>query len=147
MTLRATQTEIEAIAALLVEGDETPEALAKRVIKTLSELREARKQYHLVVELSPGLYETEGPYPTRDAATKSTKKNLWVTHLGRRWAVASGYGQAHNLAQQKAVEEKPPNIRGDIAEVALDAQATRNGWKGKAAERQRYLTSTQGEQL
>ena len=65
-----------------------------------------------------------------------------MTHLGRRWAVASGYGQAHNLAQQKAAEEKPPNIRGDIAEVALDAQATKNGWGGKAAERQRYLTST-----
>lgn len=142
MTLLANKAEVEAIAALLVEGDETPEALAKRVIKTLSELREARKQYHLVIELSPGLYETEGPYPTRDAATKSTKKNLWVTHLGRRWAVASGYGQAHNLAQQKAAEEKPANIRGDIAEVALDVQATRNGWTGKAADRQRYLTST-----
>lgn len=145
MTLLATKAEVEAIAALLIEGDTDPEALAKRVIKTLSELREARKQYHLVVELSPGLYETEGPYPTRDAATKSTKKNLWVTHLGRKWAVASGYGQAHNLAQQKAAEEKPPNIRGDVAEVALDARATRNGWRGKAAERQRYLTSTQGE--
>jgi hypothetical protein len=147
VTLLATKSEVEAIAALLVEGDETPEALAKKVIKTLSELREARKQYHLVVELSPGLYETEGPYPTRDAATKSAKKNLWVAHLGRKWAVASGYGQAHTLAQQKAAEEKPPNVRGDMAEVALDAQAARNGWKGKAADRQRYLTSTQGEQL
>ena len=142
MTLLATKAEVEAIAALLIEGDETPEALAKRVIKTLSELREARKQYYLVVELSPGLYETEGPYPTRDAATKSTKKNLWVTHLGRKWAVASGYGQAHNLAQQKAAEERPPNIRGDMAEVVLDGKAARAGWRGRAADRQRYLTST-----
>ena len=135
------KAEVEAVAALLVEGDESPEALAKRVIKAISELREQREQFFTVVELSPGVYCGEGPYPTRDAAIKSTAKNTWITHFGRKWSVASMFGQSHNLAMQKEAADKPPAQRGDWAEITLDTKAAKAGWKGKAAERQAFLNT------
>lgn len=137
--LLPTKTEITAIAELLAEGADGPEGLAKAVIRRLTELRGAREQHFAIVELSPGVYTGEGPYPTRAAAKKAATKNLWITEFGRRWAVVPVNGQEHNLQREAEADARPPTERGDWAEIALDRQAFKAGWRGKQVDRKNFL--------
>lgn len=135
--LLPTKTETEAVAALLVEGAETPEELAKAVIRRLTELREEREVYVQVLQWSPGVYSGFGPFPTRAAALKALPKNP-VAQLAKLGAVVSMIGPS-SFEQMRALAEEPPTSRGDFAVVRDDARAVKNGWRGKAAERQAYL--------
>lgn len=61
MTARPTETK--RVAALLVEGADTPEALAKTVIDTVDAMRAERDQW-IVVNGEGHTINGYGPYPT-----------------------------------------------------------------------------------
>lgn len=138
--LTATKTEVTAIAELLVAGAATPEELAKVVIKKITELREEREFHVLVLELSPRVYAGFGPFPTKTAAFDSVVKNP-VAYIAKNAAIVPVTG-ASQTKKMLALADEPPTSRGDWAEVRLDSIAAKNGWKGKAADRQRFLPTT-----
>ncbi len=63
----ARPTEIRAVAELLMEGADSPEDLAKLVIKTLDALRAERETYTIFCFWNQGAY-SYGPYSTRHQA-------------------------------------------------------------------------------
>lgn len=135
--LLATKKEVESISALLVEGAETPDDLAKIVIRRLSELREERKTFALVFGLGPGVHAGFGPFTTRDAAFNSVDKNP-VAHIASRAAVVPIIGSSRT-ADMLALADAPPTERGEFAVIREDVKARRNGWDGKERSKQRFL--------
>lgn len=140
MSLTPLKKEVDAISALLVEGDETPEALAKRVIKALDEARSTRVTYSLVLRFGGNgsvFFQSFGPYATPKQAQKAYEK-----HPAAGMATAMAVVPCVNdqgLGELIAKVDAPVQSRGDFREVKLDAEARRNGWDGKANSRGHYL--------
>lgn len=68
--MRLLKKEKEAIAQLLEQGAETPEALAEEVAKLLDRLR-GERGYHYACAIVAGIPMTIGPYTTRRQAEKA----------------------------------------------------------------------------
>lgn len=132
-----TKAEVEAVAALLEQGGDSPTDLAKTVIKKLTELREERKTYALVFGLSGPAHVGFGPFATHDAAFNSVDKNP-VAYIARRAAIVPIHGPSQTASMQ-ALADEPPTPRGDWMEIELDKTAFANGWKGNMRDRAKFL--------
>lgn len=133
MALTPLKSEITAVAALLQEGDESPEALAKQVLSLIyNQLYPQREVWQVIFELTPGVYAGNGPYPTRAAAMKDLPK-LPFAQTCKRGVVAS------TKSGSIVSHDPPPADRGDFAVIREDARAFKNGWRGGKADRDRFL--------
>lgn len=138
MSLTPRKSEITDIAALLSEGAESPEALAGSVIKRVYELAEERVSHVVVFELTPGVYQAYGPFPTRSRAEAALPK-IPMAQVANRGAYATLHGMRAALASLEAAEADKPEPRGDFKVVREDALARRRGWNGKSATRSQYV--------
>lgn len=136
MSIIATKTEIAEVAALLQLGADSPEDLARAVIRRLSEMREERKQYDVVFELTPGAYVSFGPYATDAAARKAIPK-IPMAQVAKRCAVVVRYGQT-SIDAGIAKADAPRESRFDI-EIQRDQQAFKRGWRGNIRDRDQYI--------
>lgn len=132
--------EVEAVANLLAQGAENPTELAKNVIRLVEEIRGERQVWVSVFELSPGVYQGYGPYATKATAEKAAPK-LPLAQIARRGAFVPLLGPAHAIAKAAAAADAPPPERGDFALIREDAALIRKGWRGKNADRSKYLGS------
>lgn len=137
--LRPIKAEVEAIAAMLSAGAETPEDLAADVIREVERLRGEREQWFVVFELSPGVYSGYGPCATRAEARKRMP-NLLMAQLSRRAAVVPVLGLDAD-AKCIAKSDAPIEDRGSFVLVREDAKAFKNGWRGNQRDRSSYLPS------
>lgn len=143
MSLIATQAERKAVAELMnsaadAKGQQwTADSMAKAVIDLISDMREERKCYVLVLELTPGVYSGYGPFPTIDRAIDSTTSNP-MAYIAKRAAVVPLMGHKPAKVSMEEVAARPPAPRID-PEVLLDQQAFRRGWKGSVKDRARFL--------
>lgn len=135
--MRPLKKEIEVIAALLVEGDDTPEALAGKVIEAVDAARMERVTYLAVMRFPGPVFIGCGPYATRNQAEKAIKEHP-AADMVRGYAVVPTVN-AEGHAEMLRKLDTPPAPKGDWAEVRKDAQAFRNGWRGKAREREAHL--------
>lgn len=135
--LIATRAEVDAVAALLEQGAESPAELAKAVIKLVGELRSTRQHFVSVFELSPGIYQAYGPYATRAAAEKGVAK-IPLAQIAKRGALVPVIGPNVAVDQLTAADEQTPD-RGDFVICREDAKAFRRGWKGKQANRKDFV--------
>lgn len=76
--MRIRPTDVKAVAALLVEGAETPEALARLVIEALETARIERDEWALMTG-ERDLAIAYGPYPTYNAAMRDVEKSKVAT--------------------------------------------------------------------
>jgi len=136
-TLRPTKTEIQAVAATLAAGAGSPEEMAEAVIQQVEMLRYERTQWISVFELSPGIYQGYGPYPTRAAAEKGIAK-IPMAQVAKRGAMVPVLGPAVAEAGIDKADE-PVHERTDFVLVREDAAAFRKGWRGKLADRHNYV--------
>ena len=135
--LLATKKEVDTVAALLEQGAESPQELAKAVIKRLTELREERKVYALVFGLAGTAHLGFGPFATIDAAFNSVDKNP-VAYTAKRAAVVPIIGSSQTQAMWDKADE-PPTERGDWSEIRLDQAAFKRGWRGNMRDRAKFL--------
>ena len=139
MSLTPLKSEVTEIAALLQQGADSPEDLAKRVVKRVYELAEERTTHVVVFEPSPGVYQAYGPFPTRSRAEAAVGK-IPMAQVARRGAHATLHGM-RSVDAAFAAADVEPEARGDFRIVKEDAAAFRKGWNGKQATRSAYLTS------
>ena len=136
-TLRPLKREIDEVAALLMQGADSPEALAGEVIQLVERLRWERQTWTVVFELSPGVYQGYGPYSTRGMAEKSIPKNP-MGQIARRGAIVPVHGESVALAGLEKADE-PPSARGDWVAVYEDQRAFKAGWSGRERDKQQFL--------
>lgn len=137
MSLQPLKAEVAEIANLLAAGAESPEALAKAVIKRTYELAEERVSHVVVFELSPGVYQAYGPFPTRSRAEAAVGK-IPMAQVARRGAHATLHGMRSVDAAMAAADEAP-EVTGQFVIVKEDAALFRKGWNGKQATRKNYV--------
>lgn len=135
--LVSTKKEVSAVADLLAQGGDSPEELAKSVIKLITEMREERKTHALVFGLGPKVHVGFGPFATRDAAFNSVDKNP-VAYIAKAAAIVPILGPSQTKAMYE-LADAPPAQRGDWTEIELDKRAFRNGWKGNMRDRSNFL--------
>lgn len=152
------KTEIDAMKAVLMSdlesfvterevqerGEEKAEALAQKrmfsqAIKAVDQARGARTTWTVVLRFGTGSvhYAGFGPYATRQQATKALDV-LGRTMAPTGYAVVPTRNAAH-LEELTTGLDAQPESRGTFGDVRLDAQAFKNGWKGKDATRGKYL--------
>jgi len=139
MSLTPLKGEVTEIAALLEQGAESPTDLAKQVVKRVYELAEERTTHVVVFELSPGVYQAYGPFPTRSRAEAAIGK-IPMAQVARRGAHATLHGM-RSVDAAMAAADVPPEVTGAFALVKEDAAAFRKGWKGRMADRSHYVTT------
>ncbi len=137
--MRLLKKEREALASLLIAGADTPEALAELVAAELDRVRGERTTHSITFRTgtSTPLFFSFGPYSTQAQALKAWEKHP-CRGLATGWAVASTTS-AEGVEQLVADIDTPPEPKGDFAEVAKDVKARRNGWGGKAVDRDNHL--------
>lgn len=141
MSLRPKKTEVEQMAALLEQGGDSPEELAVEVIKQSFEFMAERITYAVTFELTPGVYQSYGPYPTRAAAEKAMPK-LPMAQVANRGVYSMMLGPKVVSGQMAAADVDPKeSTRSDFEICREDAQAFRNGWKGEVKHRDRFLNT------
>lgn len=138
MSLTPLKKEIEDIANLLQQGADSPTDLAKTVIKRVYELAEERVSHIAVFELTPGVYQAYGPFPTRARAEAAVPK-IPMAQVANRGAYATLHGMRAVKAAWEVAEEVSDTERGDFRLVREDAKAFRSGWRGKNANRSQYV--------
>ena len=72
--MAARPTEVRHLAALLQEGAESPEDLAKLCINELDRIREDRVGHIVVTEWKGPVFLAYGPFATRNQAEKAVEK-------------------------------------------------------------------------
>lgn len=132
------KSEVKAITGLLTSPEEwdTPEALAKEIVKALDKARADRTLY-VGVMVFGGTDLACGPYSTANQAHKGLQQ-----HPALSMAKASGVVPLNTQEGVQQIIEKvdtPPESKGDYAEVKKDAEAKRDGWKGQARNRHEFL--------
>lgn len=140
MSLTPLKKEIEEIAALLQQGADSPTDLAKAVVKRVYELAEERVSHVAVLELTPGVYQAYGPFPTRARAEAALPK-IPMAQVANRGAYATLHGMRAAKAAWEQSDEASDMERGDFKLVREDAQAFRKGWGGRSADRHLYVTT------
>lgn len=139
MSLQPIKSEITEIAALLEQGAESPTDLAKQVVKRVYELAEERTTHVVVFELSLGVYQAYGPFPTRSRAEAAVGK-IPMAQVARRGAHATLHGM-RSVEAAMAAADVAPEVTGAFAIVREDAAAFRRGWKGRASDRSAFLAT------
>ena len=132
--------EREALAALLEQGAETPDELAKIVAGKLDEMRASRTTYTVVLRFGIGIHQHHmcfGPYSTRAQAEKAFDKHLVHTQPSA-WAFVPTR-TAEGIEEMIAEADKTPELKGDWAIVKADGRAYRKGWDGKQKTRSQYV--------
>ena len=76
-------TEVKAVAKILDEPADDVTDLAKHIIRTIDELRVARKEY-VVVLISDGIVSTYGPYSTVKEAFKRSGEFIIASKPGKK---------------------------------------------------------------
>jgi len=104
MALIPLKGEVQEIAGLLESGGESPEELAKEVIRTLDRMREFRRLYVVVAESPVGddgfRHWATGPYATVGKAVTSAERGEIPKALdGDRFRVAPLLGVGYWKAQ------------------------------------------------
>lgn len=139
MSLTPLKAEVTEIAALLQQGADSPEDLAKAVVKRVYELAEERTAHVVVFELTPGVYQAYGPFPTRSRAEAAVGK-IPMAQVARRGAHATLHGMRSVDAAMAAADEVP-EVTGAFAIVREDSAAFKRGWRGKQADRASFVTT------
>ena len=128
--MRPLKKEIDAVAALLKQGADTPEQLAADVITTLDRARAERTTYSLVLRFgSPGnvFFQSFGPYSTINQAEKAFEKHP-AAHMATGRAVVPCVNDI-GLDELIARVDTPAVPKGDWGRVKADAAAFRRGEK------------------
>lgn len=139
--MTALKKEVDAVAALLQEGADTPADLAKLVIKRLDEVRAERVTHFLVMKFGSKqscFYTGFGPFSTANQAVKTFEKHPAA-------GMATGYAvvpTVNHLGFEELLArvDAPAESRGNWPEVEKDRAAFKNGWKGRGSDRERYLS-------
>lgn len=122
--------EVDAVAALLLAGDESPDSLAKSVIKTLDELRAERTTWGTVYRLGHGkttTYVGTHMFSTKNQAIKSVEKD---PRAGMATAIAVvPFTSAEGLEQLIVDVDAKPESKGDWLLVQQDREAFKAGRK------------------
>lgn len=132
--------EREALAALLEQGAETPDELAKIVAGKLDEMRASRTTYTVLLRFGIGIHQYHvafGPYSTRTQAQVAFEKHLQHTQPSA-WAFVPTRSAEGAEAMIAEVDAKPES-KGDWAIVKQDGVAYSRGWKGKQSNRSEYV--------
>lgn len=137
MSLTPLKTEITAVAELLEAGGDSPESLAKDVVTAVLKALDERTTWVVTFELSPGVYQSHGPYRTRSEAERMITK-LPIAQVSTRCAVSRLVGQAL-VSKALTDADRESESRGDYRLVHEDALAFRRGWKGKEREKRNYV--------
>ena len=130
--------EVEAVAAALEQPHESAAHAAKAAIAALDKARTERVTYFAVLRFGKlGVFSGFGPYSTQAQATKAIEKHPAA-------GMATAYAVVPTLTDEGldaliARVDAPVRTHGDWTEVEKDKQARRNGWRGKANTRERYL--------
>lgn len=131
-----TPTQLQKLALLLEHEWETPEAAARALIVKWNEMQGEKPAYAAVITI-PGLMpQVVGHYSTPKQAEKGAV--LAGSSYGGKAYLAQARTPEGLAAHLAKVDEKAP-AKGDYAEIALDAQARKNGWRGKASARGEFL--------
>ena len=132
MSVKPLKKEVDRVAALLMEGDETPQALADKVIRAIDEVRGERTTYGVVLKIGRGktaFYVGYHGFSTRNQAIKSVEKNPQA-------AMASGIAvvaMKNEAGLEQLIErvDAPPAPTGDWPDVYADAAAARAKRRGR----------------
>lgn len=144
--LVATKSEIAAVIALLNSPTDakgqawTEDTMGRALINLVTEMREERKTFGVVFELTPGVYIGYGPYATEAAARKAVPK-IPMAQVTKRGAVFPVYGHSQAEAAYAKSDEPLPE-RSDFTIAREDAACFRRGWKGNVRDRDQYLPIT-----
>jgi len=128
-------THVKAIAALLEEGAETAEELAKACMRKVDELREDDKTFIVVGQWdsqSGSFYMGYGPYSTKKQAAKAIEKGKAFPTIAERIAVVPVFTPEHLERKQRELEGPPPTLKW-AKEVQEDIQY----WKDNPHKRKR----------
>lgn len=98
MSLNPTKKEIGALVELLEQDWETPEELAKEILKTVDEARTERTTYIAVMVFGPNFSLAIGPYAGATSARNAVRKFPGAT-VAKRVAVVP-------LVSQDGVEQR-----------------------------------------
>ena len=156
--MKPNKAEVDALAAVLMTPLEEfvsdkeraehkdPEGLAQKrmftkAIEAVDEARGGRTMWMVVLRFgtvaSSVIYQGFGPYATQKQASDATESIL-------RGCEATAYAvvplRTHDgWEAMVAAADEPPAEQSQWAEVRRDAEARKNGWRGKARERDNYL--------
>src|SRR5690625_7856748 len=128
-------THVKAVAALLEEGAETAEELAKACIRKVDELREDDKTFMVVGQWdsqSGSYYMGFGPYSTKKQAVKANEKRKAGPIIAEHVAVLPTCTPEHLEPKWPVTAGPPPPLKW-AREVREDSQ---NG-NDKPVQRQR----------
>jgi hypothetical protein len=82
--MAAKLTELKKLIALLDEEHEDVEVLAKEIWNLVEQLQQSREQYILLAyHPDINLWQSAGPYATRNQAMKAFEKNRFVSYDGK----------------------------------------------------------------
>ena len=132
MSVKPLKKEIDRVAALLMEGDESPQALADKVIRALDEVRGERTTYGVVLRIGEGkraFFVGYHGFSTRNQAIKSVEKNPQAA-MASGIAVVAMKNEA-GLDQLIARVDAPPAPTGDWPEIYADVAAARAKRRGR----------------
>ena len=132
MSVKPLKKEVDRVAALLMEGDESPQALADKVIRALDEVRGERTTYGVVMKIGRGktaVYVGYHGFSTRNQAIKSVEKNPQAAMASGIAVVAMKNEQG--LEQLIERVDAPPAPTGDWPEIYADVAAARAKRRGR----------------
>lgn len=142
MKPRKNSREVKAVVGLLQQDQEwpTPADFAVALVEAVDEARMTGEQYFGVLQFghSEPYYLALGPFASRKASQTAIKAYPAASEacLG---VVARWYTEEAVQSHLKALDE-PPLGSKDWAEVRRDAIAFKRGFRGKAVERERFLS-------
>lgn len=131
--LRPSKTEIEAVSDLLEQGADSPESLAHDVIQLVERLRGEREQWFAIYQMTPGVYQGYGPYPTRHMAHKQLPSNP-MAQASKAAAVVPVLGtdykspKVREMEAELASRETPVSHWSLVREWVADHPGVRPAW-------------------
>ena len=128
-------THVKAVAALLEEGAETAEELAKAVIRTVDQLREDDKTFMVVGQWdsqSGSYYMGFGPYSTKKQAVKAIEKGKAAPTIAEHVAVVPTFTPEHLERKWQETDGPPPTLKW-----AKEVQEDNQYWKDNPDKRKR----------
>ena len=134
--MRLLKSQLQALAEVAEQDAETPEECAENIVAKVDDLRGDKSYYSVICVLPKLMPFTFGPYSTANQAHRAAEKASPV--IGGKWYLA-------NMLTPEGLDKKlialtvPPKVKGDLAVVAEDAQAFKNGWDGKQKNRAKFL--------
>lgn len=142
MTARKTDKATKAVVSLLESDQEWdgPEEMAVALINELDRVRADKKSYVAVMQFGfagTSFYVGIGPFAGQKSAANEVSK-----HPAFREATKVAVVPMHTAEHVAAAIgdlDKQPALSGDWAVVREDAAAFKRGWKGKQADREKYL--------